>query len=291
MISFLPRMERRLTLFQEILPTAVMPLGGTILVYHGVCNAVSSSGLLPDSVRVEDFEEQMCFLHDNNYNVVSLQKIVSCVGADKDNSQRTVAITFDDGYRDTFTNAFPILQKYGLPATVFVAAAFIGSEAPFPWLGSSPTVSPDARYPMTWEEVIKLHDEGIEIGSHTYTHQFLPALSRERINQELRMSRQVIAGKTGVEVRSLALPYSYPITHRRWPTFKENLVAALEQNSYHYCCTMLRGHINAASNPFTLPRMPVGKFDDVKLFSAKLSGCYAWTRFPQSIFQHYVKPY
>ncbi len=291
MIMFLRRLERTLTLFQEILPAAIVPTGGTILVYHGVCKDAESSDMFPDSVRLEDFERQMRFLRDNDYNVVSLQKMVSSLGTNDDISQKTVAITFDDGYRDTFAHAFPILQKYRLPATVFIAAAFIGSETPFPWLHSSPGVSFDARYPMTWDEVIQLHDAGIEIGSHTHTHQFLPSLSRELINEELRMSRQVIAEKIGVEVHSLALPYSYPINHRRWPNFNENLVAALEQNSYLYCCTMLRGHINTAMNPFFLSRMPVGKFDDVKLFQAKLAGWYAWTRFPQSIFQHYVKTY
>ncbi|MBT0652930.1 polysaccharide deacetylase family protein [Geomobilimonas luticola] len=290
-MTLFPKLERSLTLFRRIVPATQLLSVGTILVYHGVCKAGLSSDLLPDSVLVEDFDRQMCYLHDNDYNVVSLQNLVSCLGAGKVIPENTVAITFDDGYRDTYTNAYPILQKYDLPATVFITAAFIGSEAPFPWLTSSRGNSFDARYPMTWNEVVQLHVAGMEIGSHTYTHQFLPVLSREQIDKELKLSRQVIAEKTGVEVHSLALPYSYPLSHRRWPTFKEHLMTALVQNSYHYCCTMLRGHIVATDNPFLLSRIPVGKYDDMELFKAKLSGWYAWTRFPQYFFQRYLKTY
>ena len=95
-----------------------------ILMYHSVDpNAVPGNRL---AVSVNTFERQMRFLKDRHYNVVPLYVIASLVKDRRKIPPKTIAITFDDGYKDNYTYAFPILKKYNLPATMFIIVNEVG---------------------------------------------------------------------------------------------------------------------------------------------------------------------
>jgi len=266
--------------------------GATILVYHSVSSDTNKTKLLTDSVCLAEFEKQIRFLREGSFKVIPLKDLVYHLEKGEQIPRKSVVITFDDGYKNTFSNAYPILEKYKMPATVFLAAGYIGSKGLFPWLESFRGSSYfDDLSPMNWEEVIELHNSGIEIGSHTFSHKFLPRMNRNEIEEEVLKSQSVITEKIGTIVRSFALPFSFPIKHHSWPTFRRVLLEALEKGGYTSCCTMLRGHITLKSYPFFLKRIPVVKYDNLKSFSAKLLGCYTWTRIPQYIFQALFKNY
>jgi len=271
----------------------IMPCnpGATILVYHGIVGDTAEGFFPNDSVRVKNFERQMRFLREQSFNVISLSKILSYLEEKVSIPTRTVAVTFDDGYRDTYTNAFPIMRRYDIPATVFLAASFIGQSGPFPWLELIHKPYADARYPLNWGQVRELRAAGIEMGSHTFTHCFLPGANKERIFYELSKSQECIKNNLNEDINLFALPYSFPIIHRTWPSFQKELIELLREKSYRCCATMLRGHVTSRDNPFTLNRIPMGIYDDIKLFQAKLRGCYAWSRLPQQIYQSLFKKY
>lgn len=278
-------------LLANIAHTRLIPKA-TILVYHSVSSNIDKSNLPTDSVSSEAFEKQIRFLRERSFKVISLKDLVYYLKEGEEIPEKSVVITFDDGYKNTFSNAYPILEKYKMPATVFLAAGYIGSKGLFPWLESFRGSSCfEDLSPMNWEEVIELHNSNIEIGSHTFYHKFLPRINRNEIEEEVLKSQSVIAEKIGTIARSFALPFSFPIKHRSWPTFRKVLLEALEKGGYTSCCTMLRGHITLKSPPFFLKRIPVVKYDNLKSFRAKLLGCYTWTRIPQYIFQALFKKY
>jgi glycosyltransferase involved in cell wall biosynthesis/peptidoglycan/xylan/chitin deacetylase (PgdA/CDA1 family) len=101
----------------------------TILIYHRVVELDSDPQLL--AVKPKHFEEQMRYLREN-FLIISLQELVKCL-SQGNVPQNSVVITFDDGYADNLYNAKPILEKYGVPATVFVASGLVGSTREFWW--------------------------------------------------------------------------------------------------------------------------------------------------------------
>jgi peptidoglycan/xylan/chitin deacetylase (PgdA/CDA1 family) len=263
---------------------AVAP-AATVLVYHRV-TVPGAGALLPDSVTLARFRDQMRFLRENSYHPLTLGSLAALIEAGQTPPQHSVAVTFDDGYLDTFANAFPVLDAHRIPATVFLAARYIGSAAPFPWLGRQ-----DGGMPMSWQQVRQLQQAGMEIASHTYSHPFTPFLNKEELRRELSRSKEEIECRIGEPVPSLALPYSFPLRHPRWPLFRDHLGEALNEAGYRCCCTMQRGHVGPHQDLFALRRIPVGREDDLRLFRAKLRGCFAWTEPMQALYQRYLKKY
>ena len=100
-------------------------------------------------------------------------------------------ITFDDGYKDVYTNAFPILEQYNFKANLYVITD---------WVGGSVYV--------TWDDVLKMHNSNLmEIGSHTSTHQNLASLSDDKIETELKKSKETLESKLSKTINTLAYPY------------------------------------------------------------------------------------
>jgi peptidoglycan/xylan/chitin deacetylase (PgdA/CDA1 family) len=277
-----------LTLLSKMLPTTKPARASTILVYHDISSEGDHCQLLEDSVTARNFEAQMKFLRDNSFEVISLSKLLSAMIEGDSQPVGGVVITFDDGYKNLICNALPVLKKYGIPATFFLPASLIGSDAPFPWLthaGERPS------HPMTWDNVRNLCDEGFEIGSHSLTHRFMPALSEQEVSDEVLRSKDVIEKAAGTKVCAFAHPFSFPMVHRKWRSFRNLFLSALKQGGYRCCCTMARGHVDSDSDPFQLNRIPIGKSDDLDRFRAKLCGYYVWTRPLQRVYQSLVKRY
>lgn len=120
-----------------------------LIMYHSV-NAKVRPKMELLIVTPQTFEKQMRFLKEWHYNVLPLESVAELIRNKKKIPARTVAVTFDDGYRDNYTYAFPILKKYNLPATIFI----IVNEVDLP----------DR---LTWEEIKVMRDSGlITFGSH-----------------------------------------------------------------------------------------------------------------------------
>lgn len=150
-----------------------------ILMYHYVNEKeplISRLGVSPLT-----FERQMGFLKKNKYNVISLEQAVDLIKCKKKIPFKTVVITFDDGYLDNYTNAYPILKKYGLPATIFVVLDRIGKR-----LGND-------SY-MDWQQIQELSEAGlVTIGSHSMSHPNLSeVVSSQELKYEISRSKKVL---------------------------------------------------------------------------------------------------
>ncbi|MBL7158435.1 MAG: polysaccharide deacetylase family protein [Candidatus Omnitrophica bacterium] len=163
-----------------------------ILMYHSVGDPPTATlDGYGDKLNVtpEVFEKQMRFLKEHNYNVIPLNKMVERIREKERIPHKTVTITFDDGLKNNFTNAYPVLKKYGLPATFFVAVDFIGK-----------------KNFLTWEDIREMQENGISIGSHTMSHRWLTSLDKKELKKELVESKAVIERVTGKKVYTLSYP-------------------------------------------------------------------------------------
>ena len=216
------------------------------------------------------FEAHMKYLHDNQYAVISPEDVVALLDSDhNETDQRKYAvITFDDGYRDFYTNAFPTLKKYGMSATVYLPTAYI-QQQPRPFKNTEC---------MTWSEVRELTAAGIKFGSHTVTHPQLRFSSDSDLKNEIRKSKDAIENELGSAVQSFAYPYAFPEQDRN---FTRRLRNVLEEAGYDNGVSTVIGSTHTLEDKFFMKRLPANSWDDMALFEAKLKGDYDWLRQPQ----------
>jgi peptidoglycan/xylan/chitin deacetylase (PgdA/CDA1 family) len=172
-----------------------------ILAYHSV-SPHRSDGL---AVKASEFEKQMVWLKSHGYRSVTLGQYAT--GAFK-KGQRIVIITFDDGYADNYTEAFPILRRYGFVGTIFLVADYVNTDQIFPWDEKKVQAPENRRFyrPLTWEEIQVMADIGMEFGSHTCTHPELATLPLEVCREEVVRSRADLSAKLEREVSSFCYP-------------------------------------------------------------------------------------
>ncbi|HEU5098299.1 MAG TPA: polysaccharide deacetylase family protein [Roseiflexaceae bacterium] len=173
---------------QEPLVSSAPP---PILMYHYIRAVDQGSDPLGYelSVTPEDFGNQMAWLHDQGYIAMRMDGITRCVRGEALCPARAIALTFDDGYEDAYTEALPVLQRYGLLATFYIVTNFVGQPG----------------Y-MTWEQVAALRDAGMEIGAHTVSHLDLTSLDWDTASFEIGQSKAELDRRLGINVTSFCYP-------------------------------------------------------------------------------------
>jgi peptidoglycan/xylan/chitin deacetylase (PgdA/CDA1 family) len=167
-------------------------------MYH----SLDSSGSVV-SVAPGTFADQMRWLEDSGFRGVSLMEAVAHRESQGQWPEYSVVLTFDDGFRNFYEAAFPILERCGFTATAFIVSGHIGGRnnwAPVPkGLGIRPM--------LTWQQVVKLSEHGIEIGAHTRTHPDLRFIPRSKVEDEIVTSRLEIEDRIQKPVTSFAYPF------------------------------------------------------------------------------------
>lgn len=157
-----------------------------ILMYHHIDERDREWKL---SVSPASFARQMEFLKAHRYRVLSLDAYADILSAGKRPPKKSVVITFDDGYDNNFVNAYPVLRKMGFPAVIFYQLNGLGRPG----------------Y-LTQEDMAILSENGVEIGSHTLTHAFLPGLKTEELKREIADSKTELEKILGRPVRLFSYP-------------------------------------------------------------------------------------
>lgn len=248
-----------------------------ILMYHGVREQLDGwNPYYETRTSPAVFAAHMKFLREKNYKAINLSDLISLSASGSSLVSRHashgpfVAITFDDGYQDFYTHAFPILRTYGFTATVFLPTARIQDQRK----------RVNGNEYLTWAEVRELHQAGITMGSHTISHPELKRLPTWKIEHELGESKRTIEDKLGASVKSFAYPYAFPEGNRPFSKLLEEL---LESHGYENGVTTIIGMAGPRSHRYFLPRLPVNNWDDEKFFRAKLAGGYDWLHVPQLV--------
>jgi peptidoglycan/xylan/chitin deacetylase (PgdA/CDA1 family) len=171
-----------------------------VLCYH----AVSETWSADLSAAPEAIERQLATLVERGYGGATFSQVVRGVPGP------TVAVTFDDAYRSVYERALPILERLGLPATVFVPTAHVDATEPMAWEGIDRWIGGPHEGEllcMGREQLQGLAAHGWEIGSHTHTHPRLTRLAPAELSTELKRSRALLEEWLGLPCRSLAYPY------------------------------------------------------------------------------------
>jgi len=239
-----------------------------ILMYHGVREGVSAAHpYYETNISPSVFAQHMKYLRDTGYQAMDIDEAIR--GVQQGHAcHKGIVITFDDGYRDVYTKAYPILKECGFTATTFLPTGFISDRR---------ANSQNEDF-MTWSEVRELVSHGFRFGSHTVTHPQLKGLALRTIDFEVGRSKQEIEDKIGIPVKSFAYPFAFPQSDK---TFRQSLRQLLEKHGYQNgVCTVI-GTAGSQDDQFFLPRLPVNSYDGLDLFRAKLEGGYDWLRVPQ----------
>lgn len=165
-----------------------------ILTYHNFTIEEGSSY----KINIVEFEKQMDYLATHNYSVISLSELIKGLKVGQ-LPPRPIVITIDDGFKSTFTLAYPVLKKYNFPATLFLYTNFIEKNS-----GS-----------LTWKEIREMTENNIVIGSHTLSHCNLLKYQKNenyetylaRIRREIFLSKEILESKIHGKVKFFAYPY------------------------------------------------------------------------------------
>lgn len=236
--------------------------GVTILMYHRVNDALTPSGLI---ISRRKFEEQMRYLK-RFCQVVRLEDLLDAYSNKRELPRRRkpqVVITLDDGYRDNYLNAFPVLKKFGLPATIFLATGFIGKDRKIARYQHMP--SPDM---LSWPEVEAMRDN-VTFYPHTENHPHLPELSPVEQKEEIRKSMDDLAAHLlpGKTQKIFAYPYGQ---------YNESTLKILQELDIKIALTTQSGLNTGREDPLRLKRVSADGNDGLRDFIKKVSPvCWA----------------
>ncbi|HDZ76607.1 MAG TPA: polysaccharide deacetylase family protein [Candidatus Omnitrophica bacterium] len=224
-------------------PRYVVP----ILMYHRFGYGENNLFVTP-----ENFKRQMVYIKGNGYDVISLDELVDGIRNNRRFKHKTVVITIDDGYRDNYSYAYPILKKYNFPATIFIATNFIGNNKDF----------------MSLDKIKAMSKNGISFGGHTKSHAYLPSVGEKTVLwSEIKGCKEFIEEKIGVDADYFCYPTG---------GFNEEVKATVRKAEYKGACATNRGFVELNKDVYELKRVKITNSDTNKPFSfwAKLSGYY-----------------
>jgi peptidoglycan/xylan/chitin deacetylase (PgdA/CDA1 family) len=223
-----------------------------ILAYHSIGSASSFSQ------PIERFEEQMQILAER-FTVVPLPALLEALQA---GGERLAAITFDDGFEDLYTCAFPILRKRGFPFTVFLTTGFLeGGRGFFEW---SPHYA--GLGPLTWQQIREMMFEGCYVGSHTHSHARLSDCTIDEMLADLTQSKNILESHTGNEVSVLAYPFGQP------HDYDQRVMTAATKAGYSSAFTGLQTCLTSITNRYEIPRIMIDATDGRDDFIQKITG-------------------
>lgn len=196
----------------KLFPSLSKNEGSFILCYH----SVSDSGWR-FSTAISEFEKQIAYIA-KTYKMRTLSDVL--------NGKQGVCITFDDGYEDVYTNALPILKKYGLTAAVFV-------------IGNSKNPNRDKLQNnlelLNLSQILLLKENGWEIGFHTLTHPNLIELDEEELREEIITGKKETESKLGIELSYFAYPLGL---------YNKRVLKVVKQAGYKAAFTIHGGKVN-----------------------------------------------
>ncbi|MFO1187519.1 MAG: polysaccharide deacetylase family protein [Alphaproteobacteria bacterium] len=228
----------------------------SIVCYHRVNEEMKDGVTVPP----ETFDRQVALIR-RHYQVISLADLIAG-RADRTSPRPIVAITFDDGYRDNYDEAAPILHRHDVPATFFVCTGLIGAKCGFQhdirqYGRALPT--------MTWDQLREMR-AGFEIGSHTVHHANLAKVDEDVQHTELTLARDTIRREIGVE----AVPFAYCYGGRGDITPQRR---AMVREAGYTCCLSAYGGTNKGPiDPFDIKRFTASWAMRESVFRARIEG-------------------
>lgn len=255
--------------------TGSRPAGGFgILMYHRVADPIPGVAAPTWNVSPARLRRQLRGLRRRGFTPRHLSDVLTMHEAGASIPPRTFVVTFDDGYANNLLAAAPILRELGVPATVFLATAYLDSSEPFPsddWSAAgSHDVPAEAWRPLTTDECREMALDGlIELGAHTHTH----ADFRDRpdaLYDDLLICREELRSRFGINNPTFAFPYG-----TRSLGFSGPLLAEAVRRAGLRCSLTTESElVLPATSPFDWGRFTAEETDTAATLAAKLDGWY-----------------
>ena len=234
-----------------------------VLTFHAIDDLPSVISISPHV-----FRRGIAKLHRHGYQTLELVEAANIIRRGDFFTQRSFVITFDDGYQSVYENAFPVLQRHGMSATVFLTVA------DKPGANSSDRLPPlENRTMLSWDEIHEMQRCGISFGAHTLTHQDLTRLAAHQMETEIYRSKAIIEDALGTAVSYFAYPYGQ-FDHRTRAFVQQHFVCA---------CSDSLGLINARSDLFAMKRVDAYYLRTERLFGIMLSSLFPWYIWARSL--------
>ncbi|MFZ5632823.1 MAG: polysaccharide deacetylase family protein [Bacillota bacterium] len=234
--------------------------GIPILMYHKV-NPDPRTGGYGLRVTPRAFEKQMAYLSRSGYVSISLTDLADHFEKNKPLPSKPVIITFDDGYLDNYTYAYPILKKYGMTATIFVVAGTVGGINEFDYNGGR-----QPRNKMAgWEELQEMVKGGMTIGAHTLRHPHLAGLKPGEARFEIVGGKKMLEAGLNRPVEVFCYPYG---------NYDREIVNIVGESGFRAAVTTEQGLGKYGEGPYTLKRI-------------RVRGDYSYGRFLEELIRYH----
>ncbi len=226
-----------------------------ILMYHMVAETYDTNES-KYCCSPSKFKNQMVYLKKTGYKVIGLNELVDTIKNGGQLHRKSVVITLDDGYMDNWKNAFPILQKFRFPATVFVISQLVGHTNE--WVQKDGCKKQKL---LGWSELEKMAAKGITIGAHTRTHPLLTEIDIESATKEIQGVKKELEDVLGLPVNFFAYPYG---------KMNETVKKVVGDAGYKAACSTVSGFNCKDQDIYTLRRLDIYGTDSLFQFALKL---------------------
>jgi peptidoglycan/xylan/chitin deacetylase (PgdA/CDA1 family) len=245
-----------------------------VLMYHRICDPVRGKPRPTWNVPPDVLERQLTGLRKRGWQAWPLRQVLDYQERGLPIPRKTFIVTFDDGYANNLIHALPILTCLRVPATLFLATAYLDSQRPFPsddWsVAGLPGVPSDTWRPLTTDECRRLTANGlVELGAHTHTHADFRGRP-ELLVADLQENLAVLHDRFGVERPPLAFPYG-----TKADGFVTCELAAAAMAAGVSCClTTEESLIHPGDDRSDYGRFAAEDHDSARTLAARLGG---WT--------------
>lgn len=228
---------------EKPVPKDPNPVNIPVLMYHSIAYEKNNELRVPK----EKFREEMQVIKDNGFTPITLDDLYSHFTKETALPQKPLIISFDDGYKDNYENALPILKEFGFKACAFVITCQIDDSTDF----------------MTSAMLKEMEANGVDIECHTVTHPHLSTLSYDKQLVELRDSKTKLEKLLNKKINYIAYPYG---------SYNSDTVKLTESLGYKMAFTTNEGPANKAQGMFTLDRVYVSNANSVDYFKKQITG-------------------
>ncbi len=229
-----------------------------ILLYHSI-SSQPSPRFRKFTISPGLFAEHMLYLKQHDYTPITVTQLAKAIAKTEPALPlQPVILTFDDGFADFYTEALPVLNQYGFPATLYIPTSFVGAANR--WLKRNGEA---ARPMLDWDQLAEISDSGIECGAHSHTHPQLDTLRETCARDEIIRCKTILEEKLGREVASFAYPYGF---------YTAAVRQMVHRAGYSSACAVRYASSSLADDPFALARFPITSDTKVDDFAALVTG-------------------
>ncbi len=251
-------MTPELTVTPTLSPTATPPpiyppppeeVHVPILMYHYISELPADADVYRVNLTVvpEMFEAQLRYLYEQGYHTVTLQDVYDALATGRPLPEKSIVLTFDDGYKDAHINAMPLLQKYGFVGEFFVLATPAHYESP--------------QY-LTWAEMRLMAEAGMSVQAHGRDHYDLTNRAYDFLVYQILGVKEAVEAHTGQPVRFFCYPSG---------RYDEDTLAVVESAGYLGAVTTQWGATQRLDNRYTWPRVRINGTWSLETFAGILA--------------------